>query len=124
MIFGTFDVLHPGHEFFIREATKYGETTVVVARSENVKKLKGRAPRQNEEERMQRVQSAFPETKVILGDPEDFLVAIREEKPDLLLLGYDQKLPPGVRGEELPRILRAVSYKPEIYKSSLNKNDQ
>ena len=42
MAFGTFDVLHPGHHFYLEQARKLGDNlVVVVARDANVKKLKG-----------------------------------------------------------------------------------
>lgn len=31
--------------------------------------------------------------KVVIGDPESFAETLRREKPDVLVLGYDQKLP-------------------------------
>ena len=38
MAFGTFDLLHPGHEFYINEAQKHcAELVVVIARDSRVK---------------------------------------------------------------------------------------
>ena len=45
MIFGTFDLLHPGHFFVLEEAAKRGDVTVVVARDSTVKRIKNRPPR-------------------------------------------------------------------------------
>ena len=42
VIAGTFDILHPGHVYFLKEARKHGDSLVVViARDETVKNLKG-----------------------------------------------------------------------------------
>lgn len=120
MIFGTFDGLHPGHHFVLAEALGRGEVTVIVARDGNVEKMKGRRPKQSEGERLRAMQSAFPSADVRLGDPEDFLTPVRKVQPDLIVLGYDQRLPPGVSESDLKaRIERLPPFEPEKYKSSL-----
>ena len=49
---GTFDYLHPGHRSFIAQAAALGdELFVVVARDENVRRIKGHYPDQSQEER-------------------------------------------------------------------------
>ncbi len=119
MIFGTFDGLHPGHEHFLRQALGRGSLSVVVARDETVVKIKGKAPTQNENERKAAIERIFPDVKVMLGNAIDYLAPVRAEKPDLILLGYDQRLPPGMRPEDLPaKIERAEAWKPDVYKSS------
>lgn len=93
---------------------------MVVARDVNVTHIKGHKPDHNEEERRKSVQNAFKEAKVILGDPDDYLLPLKEEKPDLVLLGYDQNMPPGCALNQLPcAVERLKSYRPEKYKSSL-----
>ena len=43
MAFGTFDLMHPGHEYFLRQAKKRGDYLIaVIARDSTVKKLKGK----------------------------------------------------------------------------------
>ncbi len=122
MVFGTFDLLHPGHRFLIDEARQRGDVTVVVARAENVARIKGQPPEQSDTERIRALEEAYPDITVILGDSEDFLKPVRETSPDLLLFGYDQKLPPGVSEADLPCPLeRASAHRPEVFKSSLMK---
>lgn len=37
MCFGTFDIFHPGHEYYLREAHKYAHhMTIVIARDHRV----------------------------------------------------------------------------------------
>lgn len=123
LIFGTFDRLHPGHEFVLREAEGRGDLTVVIARDRTVKRIKGRAPDQHEEMRRAAVQSFVPFAQVILGDESDYLSPIRSQKPDLILLGYDQALPPGVRPEDLPcPAERIAAYEPHLHKSSFGRS--
>lgn len=123
LLFGTFDRLHPGHRFLLGQALARGEVFVVVARDGNVLRLKGHVPEQSEEERKRLLEEAFPSIHCILGDTEDFLIPVRSMKPDIILLGYDQKLPPGVTADLLPcPIERLSAYKPEKFKSSLRRN--
>ena len=47
--FGSFDILHKGHEAYLKEAKSYGDyLVVVVARDENILKFKGKNPRNDE----------------------------------------------------------------------------
>lgn len=120
LIFGTFDGLHPGHRFLCDTARARGSLHVVVARDVNVRALKGRSPRQSEEERVAALRAAYPDAVVVLGDAADFLQPVRSIDPHLILLGYDQRLPPGVAMEQLPcPVERADAFEPQIYKSSL-----
>lgn len=120
LVFGTFDLLHPGHRFVLAEAQKRGRLTVVVARDRNVQRIKGRFPVHDEDERMSLVRGVVPQADVVLGDSHDFLVPVRAVDPDLILLGYDQSLPPGVKEEDLPyEIERLPSFHPDTYKTSL-----
>ena len=122
LVFGTFDLLHPGHTFLLTEAQSRGELHVVVARDANVAHIKGKSPMQNERERLNALQQAFPNAQVQLGDTDDFLTPVREIKPDLILLGYDQKLPPGVSQKDFPcPVERLPSFEPEKWKSSLRR---
>ena len=122
MVFGTFDLLHKGHLFLVGEAMRRGRVTVVVARSANVQRIKGRAPMQNDDERLAAIRRAFPSASVVLGTENDFLQPIRDYKPDLLLFGYDQRLPPGITEKDLLcPVERAEAFQPKKYKSSLMK---
>lgn len=122
MVFGTFDLLHLGHHFLLEEALRRGRVTVVVARSANVQRIKGRAPQQSDEERLVAIRKSFPSVTVVLGTENDFLQPIRDHKPDLLLFGYDQRLPPGIAERDLLcTVERAEAFQPEKYKSSLMK---
>lgn len=119
LLFGTFDHFHPGHSFVFHEAIKRGDVTVIIARDMNVERIKGRLPSQSESERAQAVGTAFPNVTAVLGDPDDFLAPVRSIKPDLILLGYDQKLPPGVTEHDLPcAVERLAAHRPEEFKSS------
>lgn len=128
MVFGTFDPLHRGHRALFRQARALaGDDTVfaVVARDRSIRRLKKREPRQSEAERLAAVSADPLIDEALLGHPTAFLQPILKKRPDILLLGYDQKtFSPTVLREQLarhnyaPRILRAAPFRPEIYKSS------
>lgn len=90
LIAGNFDVVHPGHIYFLTEASKLGQVIVVVARDETIKKFKGRAPIFNENERKLILENFKMVGKVILGDQKDFFAPVLKENPDIIFLGPDQ----------------------------------
>ena len=128
MAFGTFDVFHAGHEYFLRQAKKLGdELVVVIARDSTVKNVKGEYPHENEKQRMQKVKNSGIANKVILGYDDDKYKVIKKYKPHIIALGYDQfvftyKLNKMIIDENMDtEIVRLKSYEPDIYKSSLIK---
>lgn len=121
MVFGTFDILHPGHLNLFKQARKYGDyLIVVVARDVNVEKLKGQRPKNNENARKSNLEQKDVADKVVLGYEDNPYRIVGEEKPDVICLGYDQNSYDRYLGEIYPEIevVRGVSFKPEIYKSS------
>lgn len=124
MIFGTFDHLHKGHEFVVHEAMKHGDVIAVVARDHHVKHIKNKDPMEPEDVRAQHLRDAFDAITVVLGDEQDFLAPVINHQPELILLGYDQQLPPGVSMDDLPcPVERLAAFEPEKYKSSLYRTD-
>lgn len=125
MGFGTFDGLHPGHASFLKQLRTLGdELFVVVARDNNVKKIKGCLPRFSEDERAEALRGTGLIDHVILGDPKDFYQPLRDHRPNVIGLGYDQKANEDAIRTALPgvKIVRMTAFHPEKYKSSLNKN--
>lgn len=122
---GTFDCLHPGHRFFLRETLQWGEVFVIVARDSTVLRVKGVLPQETEHVRLAKLREAFPDVHFLLGHPTDFLAPVRAVHPDLILFGYDQALPPGICEHNLPCPSRRLSaFHPEKYKSSLRRCQQ
>lgn len=122
LVFGTFDYLHPGHLFLLNEAVKQGDDLfVVVARDNNVKRIKGIQPTHNEQERVAAIQELDYVTDVRLGYEEwgMHLQVLEDIEPDVIVLGYDQKarIPDGDW-----EIIRVEAFEPEKYKSSLLRN--
>ncbi len=103
---GTFDHLHPGHIDFLRQAKALGdELIVIVARDETVLRLKGFYPTHNEELRRKNIENVKIADAVILGNKTpDILKIIEEIKPDIIALGYDQRIKESEIFERFPNI--------------------
>lgn len=123
--FGTFDLFHPGHEYYLNTAKKHGDNLVViVALDETVKSVKGFYPVDNQETRKNKVESSKIASAVYLGNPENKYQVLLDHKPDIIALGYDQiafteKLNQVIMDYGLnTKIVRIDSHFPEKYKSS------
>ncbi len=91
MATGVFDLLHPGHLFFLEEARKLGdELVVVVARDATAKRLK-QEPFVPEHLRLQLVQGLKPVDRAVLGSTTDIYQTVVDLRPDVIALGYDQR---------------------------------
>lgn len=124
LTFGTFDKLHPGHLALLNEANAKGDLFIVVARDQNIEQIKGRKPDQTEEDRIAAIKEALPDTTVLLGDAENYLQPVEDLQPDLIVMGYDQNLPPGVSEEDIScKVVRAAPFKPEEHKSSIHREN-
>ena len=125
MCAGTFDIIHPGHLYYLSEAKKYGDKlVVVVARDETSKKFKGKSPLHNERERLEAVRMLEIVDEAVLGHHGDIFKIIEEIKPDVICLGYDQNVQKQELEDELKKrgikadVVRISSYMPHMYKSS------
>jgi FAD synthetase len=86
---GTFDLLHPGHLYYLEESKKLGdELFVIVARDQNVKHKPH--PIISEEHRLRMVAALKPVDHAILGDKTDIFRPIEEIRPDVITLGFNQ----------------------------------
>ena len=93
LVFGTFDGLHNGHHFFLRQAKTRGTELVVgVARDEHVKTLKDKIPQHREGIRLETITNLPFVDQAVLCDKDlgsfDILHVVL---PDLIILGYDQR---------------------------------
>jgi FAD synthetase len=128
LAFGTFDLLHPGHEYYLAKASKYGELYVIVARDATVEKVKQKEAINSEKERLASLKRLPYVKSAMLGsrNADDRYALIEKIKPDIICLGYDQRSFTLNLKENLakrgvkPRIIRfRKSHKPNEYKSSI-----
>jgi len=86
---GTFDILHPGHLYYLEESKKLGdELWVIVARDANVRHKP--RPIIPEDHRLRMVASLKPVDHAILGDKTDMFRPIREIRPAIITIGFNQ----------------------------------
>ena len=100
---GTFDLIHPGHIEFLKEAAKYGRVYVSVSRNKNAERIKKRPIVNDEAERLEVIRSIRYVYDAFLGDEEDFLKSVMRVRPDIIFLGPDQKVDEKALKEELKR---------------------
>lgn len=129
LVFGSFDVLHLGHLYFLKQAKKYGDhLMVVIARDSSIKRLKKHPPHKNEEERLGEVRECKLVNKAVLGYKDNPYRIIKELSPDVICLGYDQKFFTENLAGELKKmglktkIYRMGAYKPHILHSVILNN--
>ena len=92
---GVFDLIHLGHVRFLEEAKRAGgenaKLIVIIARDNNVEKMKGRKPIMSENQRRTLVESLKVVDETVLGyEKFDIAEIIQKMKPDIIALGYDQ----------------------------------
>lgn len=127
---GTFDLLHPGHLSYFEQAKKHGDYLIVVVARDSSALAEGKTLKFSEKERLSRVAAEKIVDKALLGNQGDKLKIVEQEKPDVICLGYDQKISEDKLKELLakrglqPKIVRAQAYQPEKYKSTLLKKLQ
>ena len=97
---GTFDLLHPGHVYFLTQARALGdELYVIVARDSNV--THNPKPIIPEEQRHEMVNAFGMVDKALLGSETDMFEPLKLIKPDIITLGYDQAFDVEVLEKEL-----------------------
>ena len=90
MATGTFDLLHLGHIYFLKEAKKLGDKlAVVVAIDSTVRRLK-HEPVNTEEIRLTLIKELKVVDEAYLGHEDDMYEIVEEIKPDIIALGFDQ----------------------------------
>ncbi len=115
---GVFDIMHPGHIFFLEAAKGLGdELIVIVSRDQIARKIK-KKPILPEEQRLAVVRALKPVDEAMLGDSEDILKLIPEINPDIIALGFDQDVNEDWLQSELEKI--GISTKIVRIKSKLN----
>tara|TARA_B110000263_G_scaffold78109_1_gene68109 strand:+ start:303 stop:752 length:450 start_codon:yes stop_codon:yes gene_type:complete len=88
---GVFDIIHPGHIHTLNAAKALGGVLVVaVATDKTAEKMKKRSPLHNQELRCELVSSLSMVDKAIVGHEDDIFQTVKEVKPNIIVLGYDQ----------------------------------
>jgi len=90
MASGTFDLIHLGHIYYLKEAKKLGDKIiVVVATDKTVRKLK-HEPINPENIRLNLVKELKIVDEAYLGYEDNMYEIVEEINPDVIAIGYDQ----------------------------------
>lgn len=88
---GTFDIIHPGHISTLKSAKSLGDVLiVVVATDETVERTKGRKPHNNEDKRLELVNSLRFVDLALIGQRDSIYDSLLKIRPNYVVLGYDQ----------------------------------
>ena len=88
---GVFDIIHPGHIHTLNAAKALGDVLVVaIATDKTAQKMKKRPPLHNQELRRELVSCLSMVDISMIGHEEDIFETVKEIKPNIIVLGYDQ----------------------------------
>lgn len=126
LVFGVFDLLHPGHVYFLDEARKLGgELHVCLATDEFVQDYKKKETHNNFIHRKNAINAIFPDAVIHTGDTQQGEWSIFKNLiPNIIALGYDQNdlydsiLSFGV-DTNIIKIVFILGYKQDKFKTSL-----
>ena len=92
IVFGSFDGLHDGHRYFLREARKLGDRLIaVVAQDAYIQEYKGRDPRLSLQERIDALEADGFVDEAVPGDAiQNSWEVLNSLRPQVVALGYDQ----------------------------------
>jgi len=91
MATGVFDILHLGHLHYLEESKKLGDELVVVVATDTTVRKRKHEPITPEKMRCELVSSLKPVDKAVLGrDGGDIFEIVKDLRPDIITLGYDQ----------------------------------
>lgn len=125
LVFGTFDGLHEGHRFFLREARKLGDYLIAsVATDAVVREIKKHSPAYPLHDRLKQLTASGLVDEVVAGDTTlGNWSAVKKRKPNIVALGYDQtaleeKLREHIEQEHLPlTIVKIAPHEPARFHS-------
>lgn len=104
MASGVFDILHTGHISYLEQAKALGDELYVVVASDNTVRKNKHEPITPERMRVRIVSALKPVDVAMIGNDSGDMFAILDEiRPDVIVLGFDQKFNENVLSEELKK---------------------
>ncbi len=87
---GVFDILHPGHVFFLSKAGELGDILVVVVARDSTVKNRKRIPIVPSKQRVELVKALKPVDLALIGRSNNIFDILEEIRPDIVALGPNQ----------------------------------
>ena len=104
MASGVFDILHTGHISYLEQAKALGDELYVVVASDNTVRKNKHEPITPERMRVRIVSALKPVDVAMIGNYSGDMFAILDEiRPDVIVLGFDQKFDENTLSEELKK---------------------
>ena len=104
MASGVFDILHTGHISYLEQAKALGDELYVVVASDNTVRKNKHEPITPERMRVRIVSALKPVDVAMIGNDSGDMSAILDEiRPDVIVLGFDQKFAENHLSEELKK---------------------
>lgn len=128
LTFGTFDLVHEGHKFFLESAKRYWDVLVtILATDKSIEKFKNVKPMNSIEKRKEDLHKLWVSDIIWVWDENNPLKWIELYSPCVVCLWYDQIWYSNELAEYKKQynieIVRLPSFKADIYKSSKLKKD-
>jgi len=104
MASGVFDLIHPGHISYLQQAKALGDELVVVIACDDTVRRQKHEPITPDYMRAKIVENLKPVDRAVVGkNGGSIFDIVKEIKPDIIVLGYDQHF----REDELRKQLAA-----------------
>ena len=104
MASGVFDILHTVHISYLEQAKALGDELYVVVASDNTVRKNKHEPITPERMRVRIVSALKPVDVAMIGNDSGDMFAILDEiRPDVIVLGFDQKFDENTLSEELKK---------------------
>ena len=107
LVGGCFNVIHPGHIYFLKQAKKLGDELIIILTNDENNKKPYALPAK---ERKKMLESLNIADKILIGHLKDKAKIVEKVKPFIIALGYDQKLPDGLDSFQNIQIKRLGKY--------------
>lgn len=122
---GCFDVLHPGHIYFLEQAASLGDMLVVGLNDDSsVKKIKGNdRPVNNKQVRVEMLSALKTVDYIVLFSEETPYRLIKELKPDFLVKGEEYGKGE-IIGEDIAKKTVRIKMKPGYSTTEILKNQK
>lgn len=104
MATGVFDIIHLGHLHYLEESKRLGDELVVVVATDETVRGRKHEPITPQKMRCELVASLKPVDRALLGkEGGDMFEIVREIRPDIITIGYDQPFEPEQLEKELEK---------------------
>lgn len=122
LVFGKFDILHPGHMHILSLAKKFGQVTIVLESDQAIKSLRNYTPYNNQKIREAQLKN-LGFNVFVRSTNHDAQFLIKHLQTDILCMGEDQKYLQDIFAEFNNIELKIIKFvKSNLYKSSHLRN--